>query len=235
MNAIAATAIAGGSGGGSGSTLAWTFLIIIIVVAYTAMWMKQGKYPMAYVESKLDGQRYYVRNLPDKQDAADRLARVRMRLCELKNYIAERHANKPFVAQLVKNFNCTADQFSESTPEAVHTSYTVDKEKVFMCLRQRNEREELVGENIVAFVALHEMAHMGTASIGHTPDFWNNFAWLLKEAEALGVYEYTDFSAHPVEYCGVHITDSPVYKAGVEDGIKEPAKAAEVVKAANKE
>jgi hypothetical protein len=28
-----------------------------------------------------------------------------------------------------------------------------------------------------------------------------------------------DFSAHPVEYCGVHITDSPTYKQGVKDGI----------------
>ena len=235
MNAVAVISATSSGGGSTGSAVAWTFLIILIIVAYTAMWMKQGKYPMAYVESKLDGQRYYVRNLPDKQEAADRLSRIRMRLCQLKNILADRFPNKPFVSQLMKNFNCTADQFSESTPEAVHTSYTVDKEKVFMCLRQRNEREELVSDNTITFVALHEMAHMGTASVGHTPDFWNNFAWLLEQAEASNIYEYTDFSAHPVEYCGVHITDSPVYKAGVEDGIREPAKAANVVKPSNKE
>lgn len=210
-----------GIGGGSQSTgFAWMLLILIIAMGYVAIWYKQSKYPMAYVESTVDGQRYYVRNLSDKQQAADRLARVRTKLKKLCDFLESKHMDKPFVKQLVQNFEGTSDQFSESTPEAVHTSYTVDKSKVFMCLRQRNQQEELVNENVITFVALHEMAHVGTASIGHTPDFWNNFAWLLKEAEALGVYEYTDFAAHPVEYCGVHITDSPTYKAGVEDGIR---------------
>lgn len=203
-----------------GSGYAWALVLIILVIGYIALWVKQGKYPMAYVESRVDGQRYYVRNLPDKQNAADRLARVRKRLKRLRDHLAQTQTDKMFVQQLIENFDALPEQFSESTPEAVHTSYTVDKQKVFMCLRQRNTQEELVDENIITFVALHEMAHVGTASIGHTPDFWNNFAWLLQQAESLGVYEFTDFAAHPVEYCGVHITDSPTYKAGVEDGIR---------------
>lgn len=205
-----------------GSGMAWTFIIVLVVMAYFTLSAKQSKYPMAYVESRVDQQRYYVRNMADKQEAADRLARIRQSLCKLKEHLAVTQERKPFVKQLVRNFTCTSDQFSESTPEAVHTSYTVDKEKVFMCLRQRNAKEELVSENTLVFVALHEMAHMGTTTIGHTPDFWNNFAWLLAQAEALGVYTYTDFAAHPVEYCGVHITDSPTYKSGVADDIIEP-------------
>lgn len=185
------------------------------------MYNKQGKYPMAYVKSSVDGERYYVRNMEDKQQAADRLARTRAKLKTLRDHIGAKYENLQFVKQIMKNFAATPDQFSESTPEAVHTSYTVDKQKVFMCLRQRNTQEELVSENVIVFVAIHEMSHVGTQSIGHTPEFWNNFAWLLKQAEEIKVYEYTDFSAHPVEYCGVHITDSPTYKAGVEDGIKE--------------
>lgn len=205
-----------------GTGMAWTFILVLVVMAYFTLSAKQSKYPMAYVESRVDQQRYYVRNMADKQEAADRLARIRQSLCKLKEHLAKTQERKPFVKQLVQNFTCTSDQFSESTPEAVHTSYTVDKEKVFMCLRQRNAKEELVSENTLVFVALHEMAHMGTSTIGHTPDFWNNFAWLLTQAEALGVYTYTDFAAHPVEYCGVHITDSPTYKSGVADDIMEP-------------
>jgi len=199
---------------------AWTFVLGLVVLGYVGMWFKQSQYPMAFVESTVDKERYYVRNLPDKQGAADRLARVRAKLCKLQTHLEKTQGNIVFVKQLVENFPCDPSQFSESTPEAVHTSYTVDKQKVFMCLRQRNEKEELVTENVLVFVALHEMAHMGTASIGHTAEFWNNFAWLLKQAEGIQIYEYTDFAAHPVEYCGVHITDSPTYKAGVEDGIK---------------
>lgn len=208
-------------GGQAPSGFIWIFLIGIIVTAYCVMRYKNGKYPMAYVQSTVDGERYYVRNLADKVQAADRLSRVREKLRRLRTHLEQSQSKLQFVKQIVKNFECTPDQFSESTPEAVHTSYTVDKEKVFMCLRQRNEKEELVQDNVLVFVALHEMAHVGTASIGHTPEFWNNFAWLLKQAEHIKIYTYTDFSAHPVEYCGVYITDSPTYKAGVEDGIKE--------------
>jgi len=203
------------------SNLPWVFVLTVIGIAYIVMYFKDSKYPMAYVKSSVDKESYLVRNLPDKQEAADRLARVRQKILILRKHLQQSHMEKPFVKQMVDNFDCTASRFSESTPDAQFTSYSVNKgEKVFMCLRQRNEKEELVQENIILFVALHEMSHVGTVSIGHTPEFWNNFAWLLKQAEATKVYEYTNFAAHPVEYCGVHITDSPTYKETVNDGIK---------------
>jgi len=182
---------------------------------------KQSQYPVAYVKSNVDGQLYLVRNLPDKQDCADRLARVREKLLRLRTHLEQSHKDKPFVKNILTNFDCTADRFTESTPEAQYTSYTVNKgDKIHMCLRQRDAKEQLVSEHIITFVALHEMAHCGTTSIGHTPDFWNHFAWLLTQAEAMRIYEYTDFAAHPVEYCGIHITDSPTYKETVKDELK---------------
>ena len=201
-----------------GSFTAWGFVLALVVVAYVCMNWKQGQYPVAYVKSNVDGQLYLVRNLPDKQECADRLSRVREKLLRLRTHLETSHKDKPFVSNIIKNFDCTSDRFTESTPEAQYTSYTVNKgDKIHMCMRQRDEKEQLVNENIITFVALHEMAHCGTTSIGHTPDFWNHFAWLLKQAEAMKIYEYTDFSAHPVEYCGIHITDSPTYKETVKD------------------
>jgi predicted metal-dependent hydrolase len=173
---------------------------------------------MASVKSTVDGESYLVRNLPDKQDAADRLARTRAKLLRLMKSLKQSHAEKPLVAQLIRNFDADPSRFSESTPDASYTSYSVNKgEKVYMCLRQRNKNEDLVNENVITFVALHEMAHIGTVDVGHTPLFWNNFGWLLKQAEEIQIYEYTDFSAHPVEYCGIHITDQPTY-----DKAKDP-------------
>jgi hypothetical protein len=203
------------------SDVPWMFIVVVVGIAYYVMYFKNSKYPVAYVKSTVDNESYLVRNLPDKQEAADRLARVRQKILLLRKHLQQSHMEKPFVKQMVDNFDCTADRFSESTPDAQFTSYSVNKgEKVFMCLRQRNEKEELVQENIILFVALHEMSHVGTVSVGHTPEFWNNFAWLLKQAEATKIYEFTNFAAHPVEYCGVHITDSPTYKETVHDGIK---------------
>jgi len=200
------------------STTPWLFVVFLIVAAYLCMNWKQSQYPVAYVKSTYDGEMYLVRNLPDKQDCADRLSRVREKLLRLRKYLEQTYAEKPFVAHILQNFDCTADRFTESTPDAQYTSYTVNKgDKIHMCLRQRDEKEQLVSEHIITFVALHEMAHCGTTSVGHTPEFWNHFAWLIKQAEALKIYEYMDFAAHPVEYCGIHITDSPTYKEGTKD------------------
>ena len=202
------------------SVIPWAVFLTMVGASYTALYFKGSKYPMALTKSNVDNEYYLVRNLNDKQEAADRLARVRAKILRLRKYLDQTHRDKPFVTQMLDNFDCSASRFSESTPDAQYTSYSVNKgEKIFMCLRQRNKKEELVNENIILFVALHEMSHVGTASIGHNPEFWNHFAWLLKQAEQVQIYTFTDFAAHPVEYCGVHITDAPTYKESVQDGL----------------
>ncbi len=190
----------------------YALVLGVLGTGLAAMMYRQGSHDMAHVESTVDKQRYLVRNLPDKQDAADRLARTRAKMIRLMRDLKQTHPDKAFVQQMARNFDAAPERFSESTPDASYTSYSVNKgEKVYMCLRQRNEKEELVDENIITFVALHELSHIGTSEIGHTPQFWNNFGWLLKRAEEMDIYQYTDFSAHPVEYCGIHITDQPTY------------------------
>ncbi len=169
-------------------------------------------YPMVSVTSKVDGRSYKVRDLPDKQRAADLLATLRLRLTTLTDALQQSYPNKPQVQRLVRNFRSDPNRFLESTPDAEHTSYSVNKgEQVHFCLRQRDGGESLVDENVMVFVAIHEMAHMITQSIGHDADFWNNFGWLLREAESRGLYRPQDFRSHPVMYCGVSITDSPKY------------------------
>jgi hypothetical protein len=171
------------------------------------------QFPLTDVTSTVDGRSYRVRDMPDKQQAADLLARVRQKISNLYQLLREKFPNKPQVRQWVQNFTPDAGRFLESTPDAEHTSYSVNKgEKIHLCLRQREGRNEnLVDENVMVFVSLHEMAHVITPSVGHGPDFWNNFGWLLKQAEQAGIYKYQDFKSHPVSYCGLHITDSPAY------------------------
>jgi len=170
-------------------------------------------YSTALVTSNIDGKQYKVRDMPDKQEAANLMARLRIRLMKITDALEKKYPDKAQVKHLVKNFRSDPSRFIEATPDSEHTSYSINKgEKIYMCLRQREgPNESLVNENVMTFVSLHELAHVCTESIGHGPDFWNNFGWLLKEAEALGLYQYTDFQAHPVSYCGVYITDSPRY------------------------
>ena len=175
-----------------------------------------GQYPTLYVKSSVDGKEYLVRDLPDKQEAANLLAKVRIKLNNLKMHLEGKYPDKPQVKQLIQNFKNDPKRFLESTPDAEFTSYSVNKgESVHLCLRQREGADEsLVKEEVMVFVAIHEMSHILTESLGHGPDFWNNFAWLLKEAELINIYKHQDFKAHPVKYCGMSITDEPVYKEG---------------------
>lgn len=179
-----------------------------------------GNYPIVPVRSQVDGLSYNVRDMPDKQAAADLLARVRMLMKKLYLHLESSFPDKPQVQRLVQNFKPDPERLLESTPDQEHTSFSVNKgQKVHLCLRQRaGGNETLVDENVMIFVALHEMAHMITQSIGHEPEFWNNFGWLLREAERIGVYKYQDFKSHPVAYCGVQITDQPKYDPAKDGG-----------------
>jgi hypothetical protein len=183
--------------------------------AMKAVGLGASEYPVVSVKSSIDGFTYKVRDMPDKQQAADIMARVRIKMNKLKLHLETTFPDKPQVKQLMRNFEAQAHRFEEATPDAEFTSYSVNKgESVFFCLRQREGRNEsLVQEDIITFVAIHEMGHMITKTIGHGPDFWNNFAWLLQEAERIGIYQHRDFRAHPVSYCGMKITDQPTYDA----------------------
>jgi hypothetical protein len=172
-----------------------------------------NKYPLVSIKSNIDGKTYKVRDMPDKQQAADMMASLRLKMAKLYYHLEQKYPDKDQVKTLKANFKPDSHRFFESTPDADHTSYSVNKgEAVHMCLRQRgSSNEELVDVNVLMFVALHEMGHMITKTIGHDAQFWNNFGWLLERAEELGIYKPTNFRSQPVNYCGVKITDMPDY------------------------
>ena len=51
------------------------------------------------------------------------------------------------------------------------------------CFNQKKNGTQLIDENTLTFVAIHELAHIATKSIGHNDEFWNNFKFLLEEAK----------------------------------------------------
>jgi hypothetical protein len=76
-------------------------------------------------------------------------------------------------------------------------SYTINKEKVFMCLKDENN--EYYNKNMLIYVALHEIAHALNDEIGHTEKFHKIFDELLERATELEIY---DPSIPPIpNYC----------------------------------
>ena len=189
------------------------FLFAITGTALATYYTRKALFEMSYVKSTVDQNSYLVRNLPDKLEAANRLAEVRSRVLRLMKHFKQSNTDNQIALDILKNFDADPTRFSESTPDSSYTSFTLNKgEKIHVCLRQKNSSQDLVDVNVLTFVTLHEVGHIGTREIGHTPLFWNNFAWILKQAEEIGIYEFQNFAEQPVPYCGISITDQPKYR-----------------------
>jgi hypothetical protein len=50
-----------------------------------------------------------------------------------------------------------------------------------------------------------------TVSVGHKMDFWQNFKFLLENAKDAKIYDTVDYKKEPQSYCGMMISDSPLY------------------------
>jgi len=152
---------------------------------------------------------YLVRNVKDKQEAADMLAKINRKLNKLVDYLVKIKGDDENIQRLKKKFN--PDNISESLENSKYTSYSVNKgEKVVFCIRSKDKEQQLEKLNILIFVAIHELAHIMTPSVGHTPEFWDNFRNLLKHAVKTNIYKKDDFKNNPKDYCGTKITDSPL-------------------------
>ncbi len=162
-----------------------------------------------YVKSSVDNNEYLVRNLENKEEAANILAKLRIKLETLCHIMKEKYPDDESVSRMNERFN--ADNITESGKNNQYTSYSVNKgEKIVFCIRQKDEDESLVDENTLTFVAIHELAHIMTKSVGHTPEFWANFKRLLKMSVKNGLYTKEDYTASPKEYCGIKVSDSPL-------------------------
>jgi hypothetical protein len=94
-------------------------------------------------------------------------------------------------------------------PNIDSTSYTQDKGTILaLCLRTS---DQFVDMNLLRFVDIHELAHIGTKSWGHESDFWSNFKFLLNEATLAGLYHPQNFAEKKVTYCGLEVAHNPLF------------------------
>ena len=185
------------------------FFTLGVVAIIGMMFFEKKNNDLTYVQSPKDGRRYLVRNLPDRENAANLMASIRENLVTMRDYLSTEQRDDSRVVRLLKKFN--PDNMMETQKGSKYTSYSVNKgEKLVFCMRSKDSEEKLTDLNTITFVALHELAHIMTKSIGHTEEFWKNFKYLLQLAVRLGIYKKIDYSANPQLYCGMKVTDSPL-------------------------
>jgi hypothetical protein len=189
-------------------------IIFGIVIAGLYMYLaNKDSIDLKCVISTVDGNKYCVRDRKEVPAAADLLARVAVKCKDVVQYVFEKYPDRDNVLRLHDGFN--PKKIMETLPTSEHTAYSENKgEKLAFCLNKKNENNnELIDESTLTFVALHELAHIATKSIGHKSEFWENFKFLLTEAKEAGLYIPKDYKSAPQEYCGMKIRDNPYYDA----------------------
>jgi len=186
-------------------------LVILIFVIIYRIYMTSDTFQLKCIVSDVNGKKYCVREREKIEDAADRLAEVNERLIKLVDYCIKTYPSDERCKRLVKRFN--PDKIVEILPTSEYTAYSENKgEKLAFCLDvKKEETSNLIDLNTLTYVAIHELSHVCTVSIGHTPEFWENYKFLLVNAEKINIYKPVDYKNKPQEYCGINITDNPYF------------------------
>ena len=185
-------------------------LVGFVFLICLKIYYESDAFQLKCIIASKDGNRYCVRERNKLEPAANLLASVTQRCKDLVKYMGEKHQNDDRVKRLVQGFN--PKKITETLPTSELTAYSENKgEKIAFCLNKNKVDDDLIDLNTLTFVAIHELSHIMTSSIGHKQEFWENFKFLLMNAKEAGIYNPVDYKKKPKEYCGMTINDNPYY------------------------
>jgi hypothetical protein len=186
-------------------------IIIFIIIVASKLYFNSDSFNLRCIISDVNGNKYCVRDRNKLEMAADRLAHVNNNLNKLVNHLSKKYPEKENVRRLVKGYN--PKKIYETLPTSEFTAYSENKgEKLAFCLdTEKNSKGRLIDMNTLMYVALHEVSHIATKSIGHNDEFWNNFKFMITEAKEINIYNPVDYKKQPARYCGMNISDNPYY------------------------
>jgi len=190
--------------------LAYVMIFFIVIISIYMYWDSDA-FQLKCIVSTVDGNKYCVRDRSKLQDAADLLAKITDKSKNLVEFMKEKHPNDDRVQRLVSGFH--PQKVMETLPTSEYTAYSENKgEKIAFCLnKKRKGEDQMIDEHTLMFVAIHELSHVCTKSIGHKTEFWDNFKFLLENAKEAGIHDPSDYKEKPTEYCGMKINDNPYY------------------------
>lgn len=187
-------------------------MIIFVLIIIVKLYLDNDMFQLSCIVSDVNGKKYCVRERKNMKKASDLLAKTTENLGKVVNHLENGYPEQENVRFLVKNFN--PKKIKEILPTSEYTAYSENKgEKIAFCLNKKNKEDvdNLIEENTLMFVALHELSHLATKSIGHNDEFWSNFKFILQESERIGIYKPVDYKNNKTDYCGMTIKDNPYY------------------------
>ena len=191
-----------------------TLLILCLIAIFVwTNFIRKSVY-LTKVKSRIDDKESMVRPLPDKLEAADRLATLNQSLRRLCDHCAKVSQGKD--EETIQNArrlsnNYKGERIIEHIPGNKYVAHSVDKgRELSICIRDK-DTNAFIDTNTVHFVAIHELAHLMTVATGHPPEFWKNMKYLLEHAESIGLYTRVNYAESPVNFCGMEIDSSPLF------------------------
>lgn len=184
-------------------------LIIILAIIFLVWTNSYENDNMIRIKSPVDNKYYWVRNLPDKENAANTLAKIRENIVKLVNYLKKNQDKFPKKLSYIKDLirRTKVINIMETPKDDKYTSYTINKgEKIVFCLRHKTINS-IHDMNTLMYVVIHELAHVGCPEYGHTPLFKKIFKFLLKQSVKIGIYTPVNYIINPQNYCGMVINE----------------------------
>ncbi len=191
----------------------WPIGILVLISVAVAIFLVVNRSRASHtcVISGVDGNTYCVRERKRVKEAADILARVAGKCGKLIEYMDSKGLSPELTARLKRKFN--PDIFVETLPTSQYEAYSENKgDSLALCLNKFNsvkmDDPHLIDEHTLMYVAIHELGHICTVSVGHEPEFWDNFRTLLVHAKEAGIHTPVDYSKTEASYCGITLNDN---------------------------
>jgi hypothetical protein len=211
---------------------------IIIIVGFLLF----KRFNLKYITHKIKNQ--HIEVLSDKnnhKDAAEIIFEIDQNIQKLIKFLNNKYSDinldnelnkKPtnitihflkqvFIRKILKELNKTyiPNNIIENFPKEknVFTSFNINKgESIHLCLRNFVD-DKFHDFNEIMFVALHELAHNCNHSLGHNPDFWYIFKFLLENAQEINIYDPINYNKNKFNYCSTDVTYNPLYDDKLKD------------------
>jgi len=160
------------------------------------------------------GRTFYIRSSREnftnvsQNDIINRLEEIDSRIKKLcDTLVAENYPDKERAERTKRKWDNIIIKETYENENSV--AFVINKgDEISICLTNK-KTGDLEDINTTMFVVLHEVGHLMSINWGHDEEFWNNFKLILRKAQEINIYNYTNYNNTPEEYCGISIYSNP--------------------------
>jgi hypothetical protein len=197
-------------------------VLVFIILAILYEWQNATVYEYfttTKIVSSLDQRSYkVVGGFTDLNTASDTMSKLNNFIIEFLRFLKNKFIINQYGSQLEQEFvkrmliNYNPDVIFENDPKpGGDTSFVVNKGKQFgICLRNKKTKN-IHNANLLKFVMIHEMSHLGCIKYGHGYQFWSWMKFMLIQAKESGIYTPVNYAKNPTTYCGTNVSFSPFF------------------------